>query len=79
MKTIKFPNFEILRRRKEVKKEILSFSSKGATRAGDIFGKVLTANIKFYLKDLTNLTNHWLEKGVLTDKLKLDVVFLLCK
>lgn len=48
----------MLRRRKEVKKEILSFLSKGATRAGDIFGKVLTANIEFYLKDLTNLTNH---------------------
>ena len=43
---------------KKVNKFFSSFSSKKATRKGDIFGKILKANINFYIKNLTNLISH---------------------
>ena len=55
----------------DVKKEILSLSSKIATRKGDIPAKILQNSISNYLSKLTISINTCLKKGVFPNDLKL--------
>ena len=51
----------------DVKKEILSLSSKKASRKGDIPDKILKNSINAYLLELTILINNCLNKGGFPD------------
>ena len=55
----------------EVKKEILSLSSKNASLKSDIPTKILKDSIEFIIDKLTNLLNYCLEKGIVSTELRL--------
>ena len=55
----------------DIKKEILNFSFKKATRKGDIQVKILKNSINSYLSELTILINNCLKREIFPDDLKL--------
>ena len=55
----------------EVRKEILNFSTKKATKNGDIPAKILKKSVDIYIKEITFTINDCLEKGIFPDDLKL--------
>ena len=63
----------------EVRKEILTLSTKKATKNGDIPAKTLKKSVDIYIKDVTFIINDCIEKGVFHDDLKLADVSLIFK
>ena len=55
----------------EVRKKILSLSTKKATKNGDIPAKILKKSVDIYIKEITFIINDCLEKGIFPDDLKL--------
>ena len=64
-------NFKTSQARKEVRKEILNWSSKKATKIGDIPTKILKKSVDIYLKEITFIINDCIENGIFPDDLKL--------
>ena len=55
----------------EVRKQILNFSSKKATKNGDIPAKILKNSVNIYVKEITFIINDCIENGIFFDDLKL--------
>ena len=64
-------NFKTSQARKEVRKEILNWSSKKATKIGDIPSKILKKSVDIYLKETTFIIYDCIENGIFPDDLKL--------
>ena len=55
----------------EVRKEILNLSTKKASKNGDVPATILKKSVDIYIKEITFIINHCLEKGIFPDDLKL--------